>query len=199
MKIIGLTGGSGAGKSAAARILKKLGFAVIETDRVYHGIIAADSQCSRELAEHFGEGIKNSAGGVDTKKLSDLVLGAGKEEKRAELNRIAHRHIIDEVKKMLSGYEKEGYGAAVVDAPQLFESGFDRECDVTLAITAPEEVRIRRIMERDGIDLTRAKRRVASQLPESYLTERCDYIVNNPGDFDRFERDIEEVAKKILS
>ncbi len=185
MKIIGLCGGSGSGKTTAARIMASLGAAVIDTDRVYREICVPGSRCISELCREFGDIVLDD-GSLDRKKLGGIVFAdAGK---RARLNAIAHRHIKEETLARIALYRAEGRGVVVVDAPLLFEAEFDRFCDITVGIVAPSDVRLSRIMERDGISCAEAAARISSQTSDVELRARCDSIIENSSDRAEFRR-----------
>ena len=119
------------------------------------------------------------------------------EEKRKTLNRITHKHILDALHDWLKQTENEGHSVALVDAPLLFESGFDRECDVTIAVTAPTETRIDRIVARDGITREQAAERIASQIPDDELEKRADFVIRNDGDVMNVDKQFQSILQKI--
>ena len=184
MKVIGLCGGSGSGKGSACVILGKLGIPSVDTDAVYHRITSGPSDCLAALVEEFGDAVVGSDGGLDRSKLAAIVFsGVGADKRRAKLNEITHAYILDETRRLLEVFREQGAELAVVDAPLLFESGFDRECDITVAVVASKDIRVARIMKRDGISKEDAERRVASQLPDDRLTELCHFtLVNDSGE-----------------
>ena len=150
MLTIGLTGPSGAGKGVIASLLAAYGVPSIDTDKVYHSLLIPPSACLDELVGRFGSEILHPDGTLDRKALAALVFAEGHEQDLADLNTITHRHILDEVRVRLRRFDAEGIPAVLVDAPQLFESGFDAECGFILSVLAPYEVRLARIMARDG-------------------------------------------------
>lgn len=178
MIVIGLCGGSGAGKGLVSSYFDEFGIKHIDTDKVYHDIISADTPCSRELIALFGDDIVTD-GFIDRKKLGKIVFSD--KDKRSELNSIAHRHILNEVRALIASYRNNGVKGVVVDAPLLFESGFDKECDVTVGVVADEGVRIERIIARDFITEDSAKARVKSQLSDEVLRQKCDFVIDNSG------------------
>ncbi len=188
MTVIGLCGGSGSGKTTASSVMASLGAAVIDTDRVYRDLCVPGSACLCELASIFGQEIVNPDGSLNRKKLGAIVFSDT--AARAELNRITHRYIAEETLRLLDRFRAEGKDAAVIDAPLLFESGFDAMCDVTVGVTAPACDRIARITARDGITAEEAEARIASQLGDGELRQMCDFIIENNGDRARFAADV---------
>lgn len=180
--IIGLCGGSGSGKGAVSSCLASLGIPSIDTDKVYHELTSASSPCLDELRSEFGDAVIEN-GALSRKALADIVFSSdGGKERLVRLNTIAHKHILDKVRELISEFEKKGIKTVVVDAPLLFESGFDKECDLTLAVIAEREVRISRIMARDNITYEEARRRIDSQASDKWLSENADRVIENNGD-----------------
>jgi len=190
MLTVGLTGPSGAGKGIVASLFAGYGVPSIDTDRVYHGLLVPPSACLDELVGRFGSGILGPDGTLDRKALAALVFAEGHEQDLADLNTITHRHILGEVRVMLARYGAEGVPAVLVDAPQLFESGFDAECGFILSVLAPYEVRLARVMARDGLDEARAKARLAASHEDGFFTERSDAVILNSGDIPALESDV---------
>ena len=195
--LIGLCGGSGSGKGAVCAIFGALGIPSVDTDKVYHDITSYRSECLIELAEAFGEQIIRADGTLDRARLADIVFTDGAGEKKILLEKITHKHILAKTRQIARSYNEEGYESVIVDAPLLFESGFDKECDTLICVCADSEVRIERIIARDGISRERAQARISKQLPDSYLISKCDYCITNNGDLRQLELKVKNVYKKI--
>ena len=179
VKIIGLCGGSGSGKTTAAVVMESLGAAIIDTDRVYREICVPGSDCLDKLRETFGAGIIRHDGTLDRGALGAIVFA--NTEARLKLNLITHKYIREETLLRIARFSAEGFDAVVVDAPLLFEAEFDKLCDVTVGIVSNEDIRLGRIMARDGISYEAARSRIASQISDDELRVRCDYIIENDG------------------
>ncbi len=200
LKIVGLCGGSGSGKGTVAEIFSVFGIPSVDTDRVYHELTVKKTPCLDALVEEFGENILAENGSLDRKKLAEIVFSEGAGGvKRQALNKITHKFVLDTTRDILKEYESLGVTCALVDAPLLFESGFDKECDYIIAVVADTDVRIKRIMERDGISENAATLRIKTQLPDSYLVSRSDFIVNNGTSLDELEKQVSEIANKLLN
>lgn len=201
MRVIGLTGGSGAGKGEVSLCFISHGIRCLDTDKVSRDVCAPGMPCLRELTEYFGEGILTEDGKLNRRGLAETVFGEAdmekKEIKLAALNRITHKHIIDTINKWLSEREAAGDSFAVVDAPQLFESGFDRHCDYTVGVIADDNVRIRRITSRDRISLDTANKRIASQKSNNFFIENCDFTVYNNSGLEVLEGQVNSILEKI--
>lgn len=177
MKRIGITGPTGAGKTTALQALEELGALILDADAVYHRLLEEDPALCRALTGRFGTEILDEAGKLDRKKLGKVVFGdpAALEE----LNGITHGFIQKALEADMVQAENEGRPAAAIDAIALIESGCDRQCDVVVGVLAPPELRIRRIMARDGIGEDYARARVAAQKDEGFYRSHCDFILEN--------------------
>lgn len=179
MIIIGLCGSSGSGKGYVCNKFARFGVAFIDTDKVYRENVLVNQNCINELVEYFGVGILED-GKVSKRRLASIVFeGEGAQAKLAKLNSITHKYIKIETDSLLQGFERDGFFAVLIDAPVLFESGFDRMCDVTLCVTAPYEEKLARIMKRDRISKEKAVARLNSQLSDKELRKRCTYEIDN--------------------
>lgn len=200
MKIIGLCGGSGSGKGFVSSVfLQKYNIPAIDTDKVYHELTSIVGPCLSALAVEFGEGIISHSGSLDRNKLFEIVFsGSDSKEKQERLNKIAHSFIKKRTLEIIEQKKKEGYKAILIDAPLLYESGFDAMCESVILVTAERETRISRITERDNISREKAMRRIDSQLSDLVLLERVDYVIDNSGRQEDTEKQIDDIIKKII-
>lgn len=179
MTIIGITGPTGAGKTTVLRVLERMGAVIMDCDAVYHELTCSCAPMRNELRSRFGGGIFDEKGGLRRKALGAVVFGDP--EALADLNEITHRYIRAELQRAVAQAEAEGRSVVVLDAIALIESGLAETCDVTVAVTASEEVRVGRIMVRDGIDEMYARLRVSAQKPSEYFEKHCDHVLRNDG------------------
>ena len=199
MKVIGLCGGSGSGKGAVSSAFESFGVPSIDTDAVYRELTAGDSECTRALSREFGKEIISADGSLNRGKLRKIVFDSeNSESKLKRLNDISHKYILSEARKRLADFKVLGCKAAIVDAPLLFESRFDKECDFIISVVADREVRIARIMARDGIDRRSAEMRIASQLSDTEIISLSDFVIENNSNLEALNRRVAEVAKIIL-
>lgn len=201
MRIIGVTGGSGAGKGEVSTCFLARGIKTLDTDKVSRAVCEPGKPCLAELVERFGKSILNADGTLDRKGLAHIVFGepdeAVRQTKLADLNAITHRHIIAEMNAWLDSRAAAGDRLAVIDAPQLFESGFDKHCDFIIGVIADPEVRVRRIIARDGISRDSACKRLASQLSDEFFMSHCDFIVYNNGGLDALDGQVGNIIAKV--
>ncbi|MBO5312444.1 MAG: dephospho-CoA kinase [Clostridia bacterium] len=176
---IGVCGTSGSGKGYVCRIFEGYGLLHIDTDRVYREISATSKECLDELIAYFGEDILTN-GALNTRILAGKVFeGENREERLSKLNSITHKFIKKDTEKIIKQSEEDGIPAVLIDAPVLFESGFDRLCDVTVCVTAPYEMKIERIIKRDSITREKAIARLSTQLSDEELRRLCTYEIDN--------------------
>lgn len=195
MKIVGITGPTGAGKSLMSEYLRSVGIPVIDADGLYHSLLIPPSPCLDALWGAFGEGIFNADGSLDRKRLADIVFHS--EEKLELLNRTVLDFVLDRSRVILKGYADEGYGVAAIDAPTLIESGFNRECDLVVSVICRRETRIERIIARDGIDRAAAESRVNGQKSNEFYTESSDVVITNDSGEEEFYRSCQELVLRL--
>lgn len=180
MKIIGLCGSSGSGKGYVSMLFTKYGVMSIDTDRVYRETTTKKgSECLMELTTEFGSSILTEDGELYRPKLAEIVFSD--KEKLDKLNKITHKHIKKDTLALLDQYKSEGACAVIIDAPVLFESGFDKMCDFTVCVTSPTDRKIDRIMTRDQITREQALARLNSQKSDSELIALATYQIDNSG------------------
>lgn len=184
MTVLGITGPTGAGKTTLLREVERLGGAVIDCDAVYHELLERDTALQSALEKAFGP-LRNGSGQIDRKKLGAVVFHDP--EKLEILNAIAWAAVVDRVRALLADCERQGKGLAAVDAIALLESPLKELCQLTAAVLAPPEVRVGRIMAREGISEEYARARVSAQKPDGYFIQNCDYVlVNNCASAEEF-------------
>ena len=177
MLVIGLTGPTGAGKGTVAKLFASFGVQIIDADAVYHALLNPPSPCLDELTARFGSSILNP-----NKTLNRPALGAivfSDQKALSDLNAITHRYVMEQIRSELDRLRKTQVKVALLDAPQLFEAGADRDCDVVVSVLADEERRLSRITQRDGISPEAARKRMAAQLPDEFFRRNASYIIEN--------------------
>ena len=171
--ILGITGGTGCGKTTLLRCIAEQGGLILDCDAIYHELLKTDKTLLNAIEARFPGCVDN--GVLQRKKLGNLVFSD--EKALNDLNQITHRAVKAEVERRL----EEKPALAAIDAIGLFEGGLAALCDVTVAVTAPEEARLRRLMARDGIDRDYAKRRIDAQKSPDWFRKQCDYCLENAG------------------
>ena len=190
MKIIGITGGTGAGKSSLCEELKKCGATIIDCDRISRSVTKSDGAAFGEIVEAFGEGILATDGELDRKALAAIVFND--EQKLELLNKITHKHIFAEMQKQLDECKTP---VAVMDVPLLFNADFPFKCDLTVAVLAAPEVRLERIMNRDGISKSETLERMKNQMTEDEYKTLADICFVNDGNPEKMREFAEELCR----
>lgn len=176
--ILGITGGSGCGKTTALEAVRALGGLVLDCDEIYHHLLETSPRLLSAIDRRFPGVVEG--GQLQRKRLGAVVFAdpAALED----LNRIAHGAVKGEVLARLAGKP----ALAAIDAIALFEGGLGELCDYTLAVTAPREARIARLMAREGISRAYAEARLNAQHTDGYFRERCDFVLENGGSREEF-------------
>lgn len=195
MTIIGLTGPSGSGKTLFCNLAAEFGCKSINADEVYHDLLVPPSNCLDDIVSAFGVSVINSDGTLNRGILGNIVFSD--REKLSLLNSISHKFVKDEFRKIISSLQMEGCEVVIIDAPTLFESGFDKECDFTVCVIASEELRRQRISERDKIPFEKINARISAQKKEDFYTSRSNFTVINNGSVSELKKDIATVLLKM--
>ncbi len=195
IKFIGLTGPSGAGKGEVSKILSEMGFYHFDCDKIYHDLLIPPSQCLDELRSNFGDEIFFSDGKLDRKALAAIVFSQeGRQKKLPILNSVTHKYVLKEVQRRSKDLKE--YKIFTVDAPTLFESGFDKECDIVISVLADKKKRIERIITREGLSQEAAEARINSQPDDEFYSDRSDHVIYNNGDLASLEKELEKIVKE---
>ena len=184
-KIIGITGGSGSGKSHISSMLRNRGIPVIDADITAHEVMEEDEDCIKDLSSYFGADIYEN-GKLNRKKLGEMVFSDA--EKLKKLNEISHKYILRSINNKIG---KEKSNIVCVDGAVLIESGM--KCDIMIGVLADYHVRKKRIMSRDSISGEQAEMRLSSQQKDDFYKKHCDFTLQNNGG----EPDIDYILKRI--
>lgn len=176
--ILGITGGTGCGKTTLLQIIAQHGGLILDCDAIYHQLLRSDRRLLEAIEACFPGAV--DASGLNRKKLGQIVFSD--EKALLNLNQITHSAVKSEVLHRLEARPE----LTAIDAIALFESGLAEICDMTVAVTAPEEARIRRLMVRDNISEAYARSRIAAQHKETWFREHCDHVLENSGTKQQF-------------
>ena len=195
MKVIGLTGGIGSGKSTVSRFLAELGAVIIDADKVGHEAFKPDTGVWREVVEAFGRQILAPGGDIDHKKLGEIVFG--NVELLARLNQIMHPRMYDVVKPQLEEYRRRGVEVAVLEAPLLLEAGWISLVDEVWVTVADEPTVLRRLQERVGLSQEELLARIRSQLSSEERIKRADVVINTDCNLDEIRARVRELWEEF--
>ena len=191
MRIIGLTGGIGSGKSTVAQFLAGLGAVIIDADKIGHELLKPNTEAWREVVAGFGRQILTPDGNIDRKKLGEIVFG--NPESLLKLNRIMHPRIYEKVRAQLEEYRQGGVGVVVLEAPLLLEAGWASLVDKIWVTVASRATVLRRLQERVGLSELESTARVTSQLSAEERVGRTDVIIDTDCDLDELEAKVEKL------
>lgn len=196
MKVIGVTGGTGSGKSVVSKSLAEAGAVIVDADQIAHEIILKGEPAYQEIIEYYGTGILDEDGNIIRKKLGEIVFNDG--EKLAFLNQCTHKYICAEVDRQIAAAKAVGTATAIVlDAPLLLEAGLEQVCDGVWVVYADPEVRAQRVMARDGVTYELAKARIANQKSWEEYKQAADTVIDNSKDLAYLQGQLSELLKTI--
>ena len=178
--IVGITGGTGCGKTTALEAIRLCSGVTIDCDAVYHRLLEQDETLLAAIEDRFPGTVVN--GSLQRKELGKRVFA--EEAELAALNAITHPRVKQEILDMLPQVPS----LVAIDAIGLFEGGLAEICDITVAVTAPEEIRIQRLIQREGITREYAFSRIAAQRSNEEFSKMCDYTLENDGTYEDFQR-----------
>jgi len=176
MYIIGITGGTGAGKTLALSSLKELGALTLDCDKIYHDLLIDNADMKSEIEMYFS-GTVTTDGKVDRKKLREIVWESPSSLEK--LNEITHKYVVDDIKNRIELFGEKGGKIVAIDAIALIESGISEKCNIVVGIISEKSNRIARITKRDNISETEAQARINVQQPDGYYKKNCHHIIKN--------------------
>ena len=194
MTIIGITGGTGSGKTTALDAITDMGGLVIDCDGVYHELLMNSREIRSEINRRFPNAIAENS--HDTKALGDIVFNDP--QALSDLNGITHRFVGEEVRRRLTDHALNGGRLAAIDAIALIEGGISNICKATVGIIAPTESRIQRLMLREGISREYAALRIAAQKPNEFFEKECDFTALNDGSIESFYAKCKKIFEDII-
>ena len=195
MKVIGLTGGIGSGKSTVSGFLAQLGAVIIDADRVGHEALSTSSQVRRELLATFGRQVLTPSGEVNPKKLAEIVFS--NPESLSRLNQIMHPRMYDMVRAQLEEYRKQGVGVVVLEAPLLIEASWTSLVDEVWVTVASQSTVLRRLKEKFGLSEPEALARIGCQLASKERVKHADVIIDTDCDLDELKAKVRELWRGL--
>jgi dephospho-CoA kinase len=197
MKIIGLTGGFGSGKSTVARFLAELGAVVIDADEVGHEVFKPGTEAWGEVVNTFGQRIIGFDGAIDRRKLAKIVFRDA--DARERLNKIMHPKIYWQVKELIEEYREKGVAVVVVEAPLLLEAGWKSMVDEVWVTSALQAIIISRLKEQKGILEAESLARLNAQLTDEERTEQADVVISTSGTPDEIKEEVSRLWEEMNS
>jgi dephospho-CoA kinase len=196
MRVVGLTGGIGSGKSSVSRLLKAHGALVIDADRIAHQLQARGQPVWRRIVEEFGWWVLQPDGQLDRRKLGYRVFNNSEERQR--LNNIVHPAVHQEMFHQLAEAAQQGVRVAVLDVPLLIEGGLYQRVDEVWVVYAEPGQQLERIQARDHLSLEAAQRRVGAQMPLKDKLAYAHYVIDNTRDPEYLEKVVQQLWRKVV-
>lgn len=197
MKIIGLTGGTGSGKSTVSKFLAHLGAVVIDADKVGHEVFKPGTKAWQEVVDAFGQGIISADGTIDRRKLGEIVFS--NPDARAKLNQVMHPLIYEQVKSRMEEYGRKGVAIIIVEAPLLLEVGWKSLVDEVWVTSASEATVIKRLKEQKGLSETQSLARIRAQLTDEERIRQADVVIDTDCALDELKERVEALWRKLRS
>ncbi len=181
MKIIGITGSIGSGKSTVSNYLKKQGFAIIDADKIAKNILDTNEDIKKELVESFGEMIasKNDDGKIGINKELLRAIAFATPESKVKLDEITHKYILDYINLKIEEFRDKNKATVFLDAPLLFETGLDKKCDDVWVVFTKKRTKIERVTERDGVSVENIENILKTQMSYQKQVQLATYILDN--------------------
>jgi dephospho-CoA kinase len=196
MRVFGLTGNIGSGKSTVAAMLREAGIPVLDADRISREVTAPGGRAFDAVVRAFGRGIVRNDGSIDRKRLGEIVFADPASRERLE--RITHPAIFEAMKEAIAGIEREGHRAAVVEATLIHESGRKGLFEAVISVTCDRETAISRFAPRDGMSRSQAEARLRAQMDADRKAGASDYVIDNSGGLEATRQQVEKIVRVLL-
>jgi len=196
MKVIGLTGNIGSGKTTVAEMFRQLGAKIIDADSIARKIVEPGQRAWKEIKDVFGDEVISSDQSIDRQKLGDIVFNDV--SKRALLDNIAHPKIFDEINNLVYEYKKDHANVVIIEAALIIEKGGLLDLiDKLILVVVDEDTQTKRIKLRDDISLDQIQSRIKSQMQISEKKKYADYIIDNNGSILKTRTQVNKIWNKI--
>jgi len=196
MRVFGLTGNIGSGKSTVAAMLREEGIPVLDADRISREVSAPGGRAYSAVVEAFGRGIVRDDGSIDRKRLGEIVFADP--SLRVRLEEITHPAILDAMKEALAELARKGNRAAVVEASLIHESGRKGLFESVVSVTCDRETAISRLAARDGMSRDQAEARLHAQMDAERKAGASDHVIDNSGNLEETRRQVERLVRMLL-
>lgn len=194
MKLLGITGGSGCGKTTVSDVFRRHGVYVADADLAARTVVQKGQPALEEIERYFGKDVLLPGGELDRRRLGSIVFADA--SALNALNRITHKYITKIIFQELSEAQGE---LAAIDGAVLIESGIAEKCDALCVVSAWADIRTARIMRRDGLSREEAEKRIAAQRTDEFYRQHADFILDNNGDAEQLECEVIKIIKQLTN
>ncbi|MFC1989522.1 dephospho-CoA kinase [Chloroflexota bacterium] len=195
MKVIGLTGGIGSGKSTVSKCLAELGAVILDADKVGHEAFKSGTEAWREVVATFGKQVLTPGGEIDRKKLGEIVFS--QPESLSRLNQIMHPRMYDMMNAQIEEYRRQGMDVVVLEAAILLEANWTSLVDEVWVTVTPEAMVLDRVKKQRGLAEEETLARIRSQLSSEERVKHADVVISNDGDLDEVMAKVRELWEKL--
>lgn len=195
MRVFGLTGGIGSGKSTVARMFRDEGIPVVDADRIARDVTAPGQYAYLEIVHRFGRGILRADGEIDRKRLAEIVFADP--VRRAELEEVTHPRIVEGIAYALHDLDAAGHPLAIVEAALIHEKGRGGMFEAVIGIRCERSRQMKRLMDRDGIPEEKVLLRLSAQMDSDRKASASDYVIDNSGDMDSTRAQVRALAARL--
>lgn len=198
MRIYGLTGGIGTGKSTVARMLAAKGAEIVDADAIAREVVAPGSEGLAEVVRVFGEGVLQAGGALDRAKLGEIVFADP--ARRKALEAVTHPRIFAAIGARVQAAAAAGKAVVMLDVPLLYETGATRAAvEQVVVVYAPQAVQAARVAARDGLDAAQVQARIAAQMDIEEKRRRADFVVDNSGDLEATQAQVDALWPRLAA
>lgn len=195
-RVIGLTGGIASGKSTVAAMFRALGAPVVDADEVARRVVEPGSPGLAAIVERFGDGVLDTGGRLDRKRLGARVFADP--EARAALEAITHPRIAEVSRGEIAAHLEAGAPVVIYEAALIVENQLHRGLDGLIVVSVPEAVQLERLRDRDGLSEAEARARLGAQLPLADKVAVADHVIDNAGSLDQTRDQVERLWRELL-
>jgi len=195
MRVVGLTGNFGSGKSTVAGMFRAAGVPVLDADRLAREVTAPGGPAYDDVVREFGAEILHDDGTIDRRRLGEIVFAAP--ERRSRLEAITHPVILRAIRHALDELSRSGSPVAIVEAALIHESGRKGLFDEVISVRCDADTLLRRVTARDGISREQAETRIAAQMDAGEQAQRSDHVIENSGSFEATRRQVERLVDRL--
>ena len=197
MKVIGITGPSGAGKTTLTSILKEnYNTYSIDADEVARKLSSDNkTEYFKEMVKLFGKEVVNTDKSLDRRKIASIIYN--NQEKRRKLNKLTFYYVVNNINEQIEKEKNNNYQFIAIDVPLLYEAKMEKICDIVIAVVAEDEEKILRICKRDNISKEIAKKRLEIQNNNEFFVKKADFVIHNDGSIENLEKSLKEIIEKL--
>jgi dephospho-CoA kinase len=190
---VGVTGGIGSGKTLVCSLFAKYGIPVLSADDVAKEMMQSDGGLRSQLSSLFGPSTYQPDGSLDRAYVAGRIFSD--KSLQQNVNRLVHPKVEAGIDSWFAELERSGEAIGIVEAALIYEAGYDKRLDLVIVVDAPESVRIKRVVARDGSSVEEVKKRIAAQTPAAQKAKKADYVIHNTGSFSDLESSVQFLVK----